>query len=436
MKALVIGSGAREHALVWKLAQECEVIAAPGNPGIAQECETFDVAVHDHQGLRDLAKKLEVDFVLVGPEDPLIVGIADKLRASDIAVAGPGGHGALLEGSKAFAKGMMREAAIPTADYEVFTDPRDALSYAMSRFNEGRQVAIKASGAAFGKGVCVCESPEAAEEAIEMMLLREELGDAGRTVVIEDRLTGKEFSLITLCSGTSYRSLPIAQDYKRAFDGDQGPNTGGMGTYSPVPWVTQSLVEETEVRVVEPILKLLQAKDIDYRGVLFSGLMVQDDTPFCLEFNVRFGDPETQSIMLRLGKGFAQALRACAGSLELGLGSLDDTPAGTNQPASSHGALPPIEILDCAAVSVVLASDGYPGDYRKGLPIRIGKLPDQVKAFHAGTAIRDGELVTNGGRVLTLSAYGDSVEEARARAYGSIESISFPGMRYRLDIAG
>lgn len=419
----MIGSGAREHALVWKLAQECEVFAAPGNPGIADECETFDIDANDQEGLRDLAKRLAVDFVLVGPEGPLIHGLADTLRGADILVVGPGGHGALLEGSKAFAKAMMREAAIPTADYEVFTDPGDALEYAVGRFRDGRQVAVKASGAALGKGVYVCDSPEEAEEAIELMLLHEELGDAGRTVVIEDRLSGKEFSLITLCSGGSYRSLPVAQDYKRAFDGGRGPNTGGMGTYSPVPWVTPQLVEETEIRVVEPILKLLQGKDIDYRGVLFSGLMLQDDTPYCLEFNVRFGDPETQSIVMRLGTGFAEALKLTAGGAEL-------SDAGT-----PHSAARDIEILDRCAVSVVLASDGYPGEYRKGLPVRIGKLPDQVKVFHAGTAVQGGELVTNGGRVLTLTAHGATVEEARARAYGAVEFVNFPGMSYRLDIA-
>ncbi|MFY9234969.1 MAG: phosphoribosylamine--glycine ligase [Fimbriimonadaceae bacterium] len=413
MKLLIIGSGAREHALVWKLAQECEVFASPGNPGIAAECNTFDIQAHNHQGIRDLATKLEADLVLVGPEDPLIQGLADALRNHQIPVFGPGGHGALLEGSKAFAKALMREAAIPTADYQVFTDPGDALEYAVGRFKDGKQVAVKASGAALGKGVFVCDSPEAAEEAIEMMLLHDELGEAGRTVVIEDRIDGKEFSLLTLCSNGSYRSLPVAQDYKRVFDGDRGPNTGGMGTYSPVPWVNSALVEETEVRVVEPILNLMAKKGIDYRGVLFSGLMLQDDTPYCLEFNVRFGDPETQTIMMRLGGGFAEALRAVA--------------AGET--------VPPFEVLDRAAVSVVLASDGYPGDYRKGYPIRFAHAPEHLKVFHAGTAERGGEIVTNGGRVLTLSAVGDTLEDARSRAYGAVEFVSFPGMHYRLDIA-
>jgi phosphoribosylamine---glycine ligase len=414
MRALVVGSGGREHALVWKLAQECEVFASPGNPGIAEECQTLDVPTQDHHGIRELATRLGVDFVLVGPEDPLIHGLADTLRAGGINTVGPGGHGALLEGSKAFSKALMREAAIPTAEYQVFTDPEDALEYAVSRFDQGCQVAVKASGAALGKGVVVCSSIEEAEDAIEMMLLHDELGEAGRTVVIEDRLTGKEFSLLTICSGTSYKSLPVAQDHKRAWDGDLGPNTGGMGTYSPVPWVSDALVEETEVRVVEPMLKLLASKGIDYRGVLFSGLMVQEGEPFCLEFNVRFGDPETQTVMMRLGNGLSEALHAC----------------------SVGASIPAIEVLDRSVVSVVLASDGYPGEYRKGVPISVGDLPDHLKIFHAGTAIRDGELITNGGRVLALTASGNSLDEARARAYGAVEFVSFPGMHYRMDIAG
>lgn len=413
MKALVVGSGGREHALVWKLAQECEVFASPGNPGIAEECHTFDVPAHDHHGIRDLARKLEVDFVLVGPEDPLIHGLADTLRSGGINVVGPGGHGALLEGSKAFSKALMREAAIPTAEYQVFTDARDAKDYAAMRFDDGKQVAVKASGAALGKGVVVCTTLSEAKEAIERMLLHEELGEAGRTVVVEDRLNGREYSLLTICSGTSYYSLPVAQDHKRAWDGDRGPNTGGMGAYSPVPWVSPGLVEETEVRVVEPILKLLASKSIDYRGVLFSGMMLDGEDPYCLEFNVRFGDPETQAIMMRLGRGFSEILRACAKGEPL-----DNLP-----------------VLDRSAVGVVVASEGYPGDYRKGVPISIGKIADHVKIFHAGTTAKNGELITNGGRVATVVAFGDSLDEARSRAYGAVEFFSFPGMQYRMDIA-
>lgn len=413
MRALIVGSGGREHALAWKLATECEVIVTPGNPGIAEECEVAAVPAHDHRAIRDLAVSREVDFVLVGPEDPLIQGLADTLRLAEVPVVGPGSHGALLEGSKAFAKGTMREAAIPTAEYQVFTERGEALAYARERFASGAQVAVKASGAALGKGVVVCSTVEEAQEAIDRMLLHEELGEAGRTIVIEDRLKGREFSLITLCSNGSYRSFPVAQDYKRIGDGDVGPNTGGMGTYSPVPWVDAALVEETEVRVVEPILNVLLQKQIDFRGVLFSGLMLQEDTPYCLEFNVRFGDPETQSLMARTGTGIAAALYDVA----------------RGRP------VPEWEVLDNAAVTLVLASKGYPGQYQKGISIHLKPPGEQLKIFHAGTAMQGGRLVTAGGRVLALTGTGATLEEARAAAYAGLGCVDFEGMVFRTDIA-
>lgn len=407
MRVLVVGSGGREHALVWKLAQECEVHAAPGNPGVATlaECHTGEPL--------EVARRVRPDLVVIGPENPLIEGLADTLREAGFPTFGPGSDGAKLEASKAFSKEQMLLAGVPTADSGIFKEPAAAKEFTRARFGAGKHVAVKASGAALGKGVVVATSLEEAEDAIDMMMVDREFGDAGATLVIEDRLVGREFSLITVCSGTRYVSLPVVQDFKRALDGDRGPNTGGMGTYGPVPWVGQDLVRQTEVDVVEPMLASLAAQGIDYRGVLFSGLMLVDGTPFCLEYNVRFGDPETQSIVRRIGSGFAGLLKAAS------LG--DDLKA----PA----------VLDNAVVSVVLASGGYPGAYAKGKPIEIPKLEPEIVVFHAGTALKDGRLVTAGGRVLAVSATADTVSAARKAAYDAAQHIEFEGKFCRSDIA-
>ena len=272
---------------------------------------------------------------------------------------------------------------------------------------------IKASGNAMGKGVVVCGTRAEAEDAIAQMLDDRIFGEAGETIVVEDRITGREFSLLTLCSDGHILSLPVAQDYKRALDGDRGPNTGGMGTYSPVPWVTPELIAETEKLVVWPALKVLKARGIDYRGVLFSGLMLDGSHPYCLEYNVRFGDPETQSVMMRLGKGFAAALNACA----LGL------------------PIPAIEVKDNAVVTVVVASGGYPGSYEKGRAIKLHSPPKGVKVFHAGTSTQDGQLSTSGGRVLAVRAKGYDIDDARSRAYAAADLVSFDGLQRRSDIA-
>ncbi|MBX7135364.1 MAG: phosphoribosylamine--glycine ligase [Fimbriimonadaceae bacterium] len=411
-RILVVGSGGREHALAWKLAQEAEVWATPGNPGIRGEAETFDVKANDAAGLAELAKRGEVDAVLFGPEDPLIAGCADHLRGDGIAVFGPGKDAARLEGSKAFSKDLMRSARVPTASFGTFRDPEAALGYVQSRADKGRQVVVKASGAALGKGVVVCHSPDEAEDAIQMMLVDRELGEAGSEVVIEDRLVGREFSLMTLVSNGEIRSLPVAQDYKRALDGDRGPNTGGMGSYAPADWVSTALIRETEERVVRPILAALKAKGMDYRGVLFSGLLVEEDVPYCLEYNVRFGDPETQSIVRCLGNGFADAILACARG--------DD--------------IAPIQTLDHHAVTVVLASGGYPGRVAKGTKIALGPMPEGVVVFHAGTSIDGDNLVSAGGRVLGISAIGSSTEAARDLAYQGVTAVQFDRAHFRHDI--
>ncbi len=413
MRILVVGTGGREHALIWKLSQEAEVFAAPGNAGIANDCQTFDVAASDAAGLVALAKRIEPNLVLIGPEDPLISGVANILRKDGLAVFGPGREGARLEASKVFAKDQMEIAGIPTAPHSSFRDPEAALDYATAQFASDRQVAIKASGPALGKGVFVCDKLEDAEEAIEDLLIHGSFGEAGREIVIEDRLFGREFSLLTVCAGEHYRSLPAAQDYKRALDRDRGPNTGGMGSYSPVEWVGDALVRETERCVVEPMLKLLKDEGIDFNGILFSGMMLTDSGPQCLEFNVRFGDPETQTIVRRLGVGFAELLLA----------------------ASRGKDLPKVEFLDQAAVTVVLASKGYPGKIQKGMPIEIDPLPAGVVVFHAGTAMVNGKLCTNGGRVLGVTGVRASTTDARRAAYEAIPNIRFDGMQYRHDIA-
>lgn len=413
MRILVVGSGGREHALAWKLAQEAEVWATPGNPGIREVAETYDVKANDAAGLAELAKRGAVDAVLFGPEDPLIAGCADHLRGEGIAVFGPSRDAARLEGSKAFSKDLMRNAGVPTAAFATFRDPEAALSYAQSRADQGRQVVVKASGAALGKGVVVCHSVDEAEDAIQMMLVDRELGEAGSEVVIEDRLVGREFSLMTLVSDGDIRSLPVAQDYKRALDGDRGPNTGGMGSCAPADWVSTALIQETEDRVVRPILAALKANGIDYRGALFSGLLVEEGVPYCLEYNVRFGDPETQSIMRCLGTGFADAILACA----------------------RGESIPPIQALAHYSLTVVMASGGYPGKVAKGSKITLGTVPGGVVVFHAGTAIEEGQLVTAGGRVLGVSAIGATQEAARVAAYEGVAAIGFDRAQFRRDIA-
>lgn len=411
MRILVVGSGGREHALAWKLSQEHEVVCAPGNPGIAQDVETVPIAASDTAGLVNLAKGF--DLVVIGPEDPLVNGLADALREAGTLVFGPGAAGARLEASKAFSKAAMQAAGVPTAAFGSFTDAKAATEFARARFDSGAAVAVKASGNALGKGVVVCDRLEQAEEAIRQMMVDRIFGDAGAEVVVEERLVGSEFSLLTLVSDAGFVSLPVAQDHKPAYEGNQGPNTGGMGTVSPPRWVSSELVARTEAEVVTPVLAYLKSQGIQFRGVLFSGLMVQDGKAYCLEYNVRFGDPETQSLTMRLGTGFGQALYAVA--------------TGTTMP---------VQVLDNAAATVVVASGGYPGEYQKGLPIEIKPLPEGAKLFHAGTTLREGQLVTAGGRVIAASASAPTLEEARAKANQAAEAVRFEGAFFRRDIGG
>ncbi len=413
MRVLVVGSGGREHALAWKLAKEAEVFCAPGNPGIAADCECIQVSQKDADGLIELCRRKEIDLVVIGPEDPLIQGLADRLRDAGRLVFGPGARGAQIEGSKSYSKALMAAAGVPTARFASFTDPKAAVDFARELAGVGGGVVVKASGNALGKGVFVCEDAAEAEQAIEKMMLDRAFGDAGAAVVVEERLVGPEFSLLTLCSDQSLHSLPVARDYKRAHTGDKGPNTGGMGSVSPVEWVGDSLTREAEERVARPILSALAQQGISYRGVLFSGLLVQNGVPYCLEYNARLGDPETQSLMMRIGSGFADALMACA----------------------KGESVPNVEVLPNAAVTVVVASRGYPGEYPKGLPIDLGTVPEGVKIFHAGTAMSAGKLITSGGRVLAATAEAPELASARAKAYEAARSVRIEGSYFRDDIA-
>jgi phosphoribosylamine--glycine ligase len=407
MKVLVIGSGGREHALAWRFAQDgCEVVCAPGNPGTAK------VAVNTALAALDAAAEHRPDLIVVGPEDPLIAGLADELRAAGFAVAGPGAAGARLEASKAWSKELMAAAGIPTAQGASFTDFASAQDFARQRVEACGGVAVKASGAALGKGVVVCGSLAEAEDALEMMLVRGELGDAGRSVVVEDRLVGPEFSLITLVGGGGFFSLPIAQDHKAAFDFGQGPNTGGMGAVSPAPGLPEGIAERAEAETVAPLLKELEKRGVDYRGVLFSGFMIHNGRPLCLEFNVRFGDPETQCIMPRLEPGLAESLLDCA-----------------------EGRPPrPMGVNSFASATVVLASGGYPGAYQKGLEISLPDEPAKTALFFAGVEKAEGGLVTSGGRVLGATAWDESAEAARLRAYDLAQRVKFAGRQMRSDI--
>ncbi len=413
MRILIVGSGAREHALAWKLSQEAEIFATPGNPGIASVATLYDSTSEE---LPAKSVHLKPDLTIVGPENPLVDGLADRLRAVGLTVFGPGADGARHEGSKAFSKELMAAAGVPTALAETCTTAEQAETAVKRFFDSGRQVAVKASGAALGKGVVVCSTLEEALDAVEMMMVDKELGDAGQTVVIEERLNGPEFSLIAVCSGTSFVSMPVAQDYKRALDGDRGPNTGGMGSFSPVPWVSSERLREAEEKVIAPMLREMQSRGIDYRGVLFAGLMVDDKKTYCLEYNVRFGDPEIQTIVRRLGTGFGDLLLAAA------------------KGESLEGRAP--EVLANAAVTVVMASNGYPGSYEKGRPLSIPDDSNGVVYFHAGTTQGHDGLVTAGGRVLAVSAAAETADEARRLAYAGCEGVDFSDGFYRRDIAG
>ena len=415
MNILLIGSGGREHALAWKMAASPltdRLYCAPGNAGIANEAECVALDPADPAAVIAFCKDKRIDFVVVGPEAPLCAGIVDDLEAAGIKAFGPSKAAAQLEGSKGFTKDICRANNIPTAAYERFTAPEPAKDYVRK---QGAPIVVKADGLAAGKGVVVAESVEQALQAIDMMF-EGGLGAAGAEVVIEEFLEGEEASFFALCDGTTAIPLASAQDHKRVFDGDKGPNTGGMGAYSPAPVMTPEMTARTMSEIIEPTLRALAAMGAPYKGVLFAGLMITKDGPKLIEYNVRFGDPETQVLMLRLRSDLVPALLA-----------------------SRDGVLKSFDLRwhEDAALTVVMAANGYPGDYAKGSVIagldEAAKI-EGVEIFHAGTK-RDGDrILANGGRVLNVCAIGRSIAEAQEQAYAAVDLIRWPEGFCRRDI--
>ncbi len=416
MRILVIGSGAREHALAWKLAQSprvTKVYAAPGNPGMAAVAECVPISSEQLAQLADFAGRERIDLTVVGPEAPLIDGLADVFRARGLPVFGPSAAGAALEGSKAFAKQLMIEAGIPTAQHCTFTDARAAFDYLEEH---GAPVVVKADGNAAGKGAIVALDMPTAREAVQSMMVERVFGEAGDVLVIEDYLQGVEIGSTAICHGTHYLPLVLSQDHKRAQDNDEGLNTGGMGVFAPLPFVEQPTEQDIFRDIVAATLQALKARGIDFSGVLYSNIMLTERGPMVLEHNTRFGDPETQAFVMLMQEDLLNVLEFAK-----------------TMPVKRDTLWKP-----GYAVSVSLASGGYPGAYRKGIPIsgveEASRL-ENVQVFHAGTALRDGQLVTAGGRVLSVAAYDTTLAGAVARAYDAAARISFEGIHYRRDIA-
>jgi phosphoribosylamine--glycine ligase len=430
MKVLVIGRGGREHALLWRLNQSetaRKLYCAGGNPGIGQLAQIIPVAQNDFAGLADFVRSEKIDLTVVGPEDPLAAGIVDEFDRVGLKIFGPSRAAAQLEASKAFAKAVMREAGVPTANFEVFDEAEAAHRWVRAH---GGPMVVKADGLALGKGVVVCEDAAAALAAIDDAMERRSFGAAGARIVIEERLVGEELSFFALCDGENAVALGLVQDHKPIFDGDRGPNTGGMGAYTPVPNFGAALEARVMKEVVRPTLGAMCARGAPFRGVMFVGLMLDGERINVLEYNVRFGDPECEPLMMRFEGDLAEVLLACA--------------EGRLKESS-------IRLSPRAAAAVVLASGGYPGEYRKGVAIsgleRIdGAAPSdakvrwalqktRVKVFHAGTAMHEGHLVSDGGRVLVVTAMAADLRRAVAAAYEAAAMIEFEGKQMRRDIA-
>jgi phosphoribosylamine--glycine ligase len=417
MKVLLVGGGGREHALAWKISSSnlCEKMwAAPGNPGIAQHAECVPIQADDISHIVEFAKGHGVELVAVGPEDPLAAGLADAVRKAGILCFGPSAAGARIEADKAYAKNLMRSVSVPTAEARIFTDLKLAKDYVLSR---DYGVVVKASGLAAGKGVVVCREPYQAVKPLEDMMQRKVFGAAGATVVVEEMLTGQEATVLAMCDGKSIYPMEPVQDHKPVNDGDTGPNTGGMGAYSPVPIVDGRMMDRIEREILVPIVDAMRRDFGRYEGVLYVGLMFTPGGPKVIEFNCRFGDPECQPLMMRLTSDLLEAMAATAEH------RLEDV-------AMQWDPRP--------AVCVVMSSGGYPGQYAKGFPIsgieQAEELPD-VKVFHAGTAVKDGKLVTAGGRVLGVTALGDTLAAAQKRAYEAVARIHWQDCHFRRDIA-
>jgi phosphoribosylamine--glycine ligase len=417
MKVLLIGSGGREHALAWKIAESpllTKLYAAPGNAGIAQHAECVSIAPDNIRGLLEFALKEKIDLTVVGPEAPLVAGISDKFREKGLKVFGPSSPAALLEGSKAFSKEMMTKFGVPTAPYEVFTNVKEAKHYAIEA---EMPVVIKADGLAAGKGVVICDSSEQAVATLTQMMEEKVFGDAGAKVVIEKKLEGEELSVLVLTDGKKIIPLASARDHKRAYDHDQGPNTGGMGAFSPSMKIPEQEIGGIINIAIRPISDGLAKEGIPYRGVLYAGLMMTKDGPFVLEYNCRFGDPETEAILPRLKSDLLTVM---------------------DQIADGRLEIETLQWHERACITVVMASGGYPGSYEKGFPIHglesVRNQPEVV-VFHAGTSFNEQkQIVTSGGRVLAVTALGENLRTAHERAYQAISKIHFQGGFCRRDI--
>jgi len=417
MRILVIGSGGREHALVWKIAQSKlvdKIFCAPGNAGIAQQAECLDIKADDIGRLLDFARKEKIDLTVVGPEAPLSLGIVDEFSNYGLRIFGPNKLAAQMEASKVFSKQLMAKYKVPTADFKIFENADEAKIYIEKI---GSPCVVKADGLASGKGVIVAKTVEEAKSAVTSMMQEKIFGDAGSKVIVEECLIGQEASIIVLTDSREVIALASAQDHKRVNDFDQGPNTGGMGAYSPAPVVTGELFKEILEKVVYRTIDGLVSEGIEYRGVLYAGIMITDKGPKTLEFNVRFGDPETQAILPRIKSDLVEVMAAC-----------------------SEQKLNRIRILDWddrACVCVVCAAGGYPGNYEKGKEIsgldEAGAMQD-VAVFHAGTKLENGKVVTSGGRVLGVTGRGNTIKEAINTTYQAVDKIHFEGMHYRRDI--
>lgn len=414
MKVLVVGSGGREHALCWKIAQrpDTEVYVAPGNIGMVDVATLVNIKVDDIAGLVDFAKAEGIDLTVVGPELPLTLGIVDAFQEAGLACFGPNKAAAKLEGSKAFSKELMKKYGIPTAAFDTFTDVDKAKAFVDEI---GVPCVVKADGLAAGKGVIICMTREEADKAIEDMLTDHAFGDASATIVIEEYMVGPEVSVLAFADGKSVLPMVSAQDHKRIFDGDKGPNTGGMGAYSPAPVYTEALSAEVNKTIIEPTIAAMAAEGTPFTGILYTGLMLTEKGPRVLEYNVRFGDPETQPIMVRMKSDIVELFQACVD------GKLDEAA---------------LEWHDEAAVCVIMASGGYPASSEKGVPIHglDDIAAEEAIVFHSGTAEKDGEIVTNGGRVLGVTAKDATIKGAIDKAYAAVEKINFDHMQFRRDI--
>ncbi len=417
MKVLIIGSGGREHAIAWKVAQSPKVdklYCAPGNAGIAQVAECVPIGAMEFEKLAAFAKENAVDFTVVGMEDPLVGGIVDIFEREGLRVFGPRKNAAILEGSKAFSKDLMKKYNIPTAAYENFEDADSALAYLREKAEF--PIVLKADGLALGKGVLICNTLEEAEEGVKTIMLDKKFGTAGSTLVIEEFMTGREVSVLSFVDGKTIKTMTSAQDHKRAQDGDQGLNTGGMGTFSPSPFYTKEVDEFCEKYVYQATVDAMAKEGREFKGIIFFGLMLTEKGPKVLEYNARFGDPEAQVVIPRLKNDIVEVFEACVD------GKLDEID---------------LQFEDNAAVCVMLASDGYPVSYEKGFPIEgLENFEDKdgYYVFHSGTAMKDGKVVTNGGRVLGVAAKGADLKEARANAYKATEWITFANKYMRHDI--